>query len=450
MRINMRLYLMCTTMLAAAWVGLSAALAEEPPEDAPQTQKAPATRAVAPEVFVLDAGGRMLTGQLATADLAGAIQLISGGKPITISSAGLIWLGIDARMPAEVRPLPWFAEEPLPGRAPARLPPRVRATLRDGQVLFSPLVGDAAADVLCLEHPILGRLTLPFGELKQVQFEQAGGSASARKATASQPAGPLDTVLMSNGDRLEGIVREVSPKQVVLESAGGDRRELPSDSVRLVQLAEVPAPASASAPSVQSQPGRQVDAWLHLRTGETILAHDVQYDAAQAAFAFAYRGRSVVVPPAELVGIGPVRPGRQWLTAIRPTRYEHRPLLSPTMMWQADATCTGLPIRWAGRPVPHGIGVPAGSTLRYDLDGSWRSLIVWPMLDDSAGKAGSCSAAIRVDGKEAWRGSIMPLTTQPAVVVDLSDKHELTLQVEPAQSGDVLTRFVWAWAVLAK
>jgi hypothetical protein len=440
MGIDMRLYLMCMTMLAAAWVDLSAALAE-PPEGTPQTQKAP-------EVFALDAGGRMLTGRLATADLAGSIQLACDGKPVIVSSADVIWLGVDARMRSDPRPLPWFAEEPLQGRAAPKPPPVVRVLLRDGQVLEG-TPGEEAVDTLVLEHSLLGRLALPFGQLRQVRFGRGSADWFSRKAAAWRQDGSLDVVLMTNDDRLEGIVRMIGPKQIVLESAAGDRKELPSDSVGVVQLAEVPAPAIASAPASQSQRSRRAEAWLRLRSGEAIRVQDVGYSPAGATVTFARQGRPGTIPLAELIGIEPVSPRWQWLTAIRPSRYEHRPLLCPTLMWQVDTTCTGLPVCCAGQAVPHGIGAPVGSTLRYNLDGSWRSLIVRPVLDDSAGKVGACTAVIRVDGREVWKRSIRAKAMQVAFI-DLSGKRELSLEVEPAQAGDVLGRFAWAWGALVK
>lgn len=402
-----------------------------------------------PRAVLLDLTGRTLTGQLVKADFAGAIHIADNGKPTIVPAADVIWLGIDAQPQTDPRPVPWFADDPLPGR-PAPTPLlHITAILRTDEVLVGHPAADSAPDALLLEHPLLGRLSLPFAQIRQIRLTtDPAGLPSRGRPAASPPMAALDLVLLANGDRVEGIVRAIGPKQVVLESAEGERRELPADSVRAVHLAEVPA--AASAPASRTQPSRQPEAWLHLRSGEAIRTRGLVYDPARAGVTFTRQGQPVSVPLEGLTGIEPISPRWQWLTALSPSRYEHRPLLAPSLQWQADATCTGSPIRCDGQPVLHGIGVPAGSTLQYDLAGKWRSLIVWPMLDDSAAQAGPCAASIRVDDREAWKGSIKPATTQPAAVIGLAGKHDLLLQVDPSPTGDVLTRFVWAWAVVVK
>jgi hypothetical protein len=124
-------------------------------------------------------------------------------------------------------------------------------------------------------------------------------------------------------------------------------------------------------------------------------------------------------------------------------------VVAPLLSWQADATARGAAIYCNAQPVLHGIGMPAGSTIRYDHHGGYTKLVVWPILDDSAAPGTSCKARILVDGQPAWQGTIKALTPLQSVTISLAGKKELTLQVEPATT-DVLARFVWAWPVVAR
>lgn len=403
-----------------------------------------------PHVVMLDVTGRRLAGQIVKADFARAIQLNCEGKPAIAMATDVIWLGMDLQAPPdEARPQPWFTEEPLPGKTPPKSAPRVQATLRDGQVLVGTL-GEDTADALAVEHPLLGRWVLPFTELRQVCIG-TGASQDAR-STGPEPESPgmLDQLDLINGDHVEGIVREVGTERVILETAEGQHNELSIESVRAMQFAEVPAPAASSAPASQPHSRPPGQAWLYLRTGERLLGSSIVYSPEKVVFAVLYRGRQISVVPAVLVGIAPVSVRWQWLTVLAPQSYVHRPVLAPQLPWRADATCLGSPIYCLGQPVLHGIGVPAGSTLRYGLTTHWRTLVVWPAMDDSAGSVVTCRASIEVDGRQLWKGSVQALTTQPAAVVPLTGKHQMILAVEPGPTSDVLGRFIWAWAALVK
>lgn len=400
-----------------------------------------------PRAIVLDLSGRTITGTLIKADMTTAVQMVDNGRPIVVAAAEVIWLGIDADAPSAARPVPWFADEPLPNRPPPKRPLRVAAHLRDHQVLIGTIV-DQASDALLMEHSRLGHLVLPFNKISRLDFDGEGPSQVVSRGPASQPERFLDSIVLGNGDCIEGIVRQIGPHQVLLESVAGDGRELPAESVRGIQFAQ--GAAAVSVPSSRPEMGRLGEAWLHLGDGQTIRAVRVVYEPAHAAATFAYNDREVFVPVADLVGIEPISPRWQWLTAISPSRYAHQPLLAPQTGWRADATFVGTIIHWNNWPVLHGIGVPAGSHLQYDLGGAWRLLLIWPLLDDSATPGSTCTATIRLDDREVWTGAVKPATTQPAAMIPLAGKRDLLLLVQTPPTGDVLTRFVWGWAVLVR
>ncbi len=415
---------------------------------APEVASPPRPKPPIPRVHVLDLAGHSFTGQLTKADLADAVQLVCDGRPVSIPAADVIWLGIEDQPDTSARSEPWFAEEPLPGKAASSPPPQIKVLLRDGQVLICS-VSEQFADTLVLEHRLLGRVVLPFSQVAQVDLDASPTEESSRDTSSRQPAGMLDQVDLANGDHLEAIVRGIGPRQVVVESPQGDRSKLDRDAVLAVYFAKVPV-AAGSSQAAQSQSVRPFYAWLRFRSGERILATNVTYDSSQPAMSFVYHGRTASVPLIELLGLDPVSPRWQWLTVASPKRYEHHPQLAPHMTWQADATVVNTMVRNDNLPVLHGIGVPAGSTLQYDVLRGWRSLIVWPMFDDSAASDAACKASIAVDGRQVWQRTVKACSTQPAAIVGLYGKHDVSLQVEPVQQGDILDRFVWGWAVLAK
>lgn len=399
----------------------------------------------APPVTALDLSGRAFTGKLVQVDVPGVIRLDVSGKPIEIPAGNVIWLGFDLRPDTDPRLVQWFSDPPAPVRGKPKSAVRVRLVLRDGQVLSGLLQDPRKTDALAIDHRLLGSIDLPFGQLKGIRIQVDAEDSATRKITASAgPPAAFDVIWLANGDRIEGILRSLASDKASIELASGQLTQMPTASVQVVRLAEVAGPTSATA---SQRTG--ASAWLCLPDGERIVTAKLGWDREHAAITITWQGRAITLSAGDLVGIEPAAGNRQWLTDLSPARYEHQPLLAPLLRWQADANASGTPIFWNARAVLHAVGMPAGSTIRYDLGGGYTRLVVWPILDDSTIPGGSCNARIVADGHPLWQGTVKAGSSTSASI-DLSGKRELILQVEAGEGGDVLTRFVWAWPVLVR
>jgi len=399
------------------------------------------------QVSVLDLSGRLQSGGLVRADLASSIRIEAEGRSIDIAPSEVIWLAVDAGLQSPVVAAPLFAAAAGSGESQPDAPIWAEVRFGDGQVVVGQPAAAADEEALSLKHALLGSLAFDLSRLSRLLI-RSGPSPAARGAEPSlrvEP-GPLDVLVLANGDALRGIVRSIGPRRVEVELPSGGPVRLPTRSVRIVRFANVTWPESVSA----SQPARQPAAWLHLGSGEVIKVRGAVLDGRRREGRFLLQAGPKTVPLAEVIGIEPVSESRQWLSTMRPSRYEHRPLLGPRLKWRADATALGGKIRCGGRRVLRGVGVPSGSDLHYPLGGRWSRLIVWPLLDDSAGRIGRCKAEIVVDGRPRWSGTVKAGRWPSAVVLDLAGARDLLLRVEPAEGADILDRFVWAWAVLVK
>jgi hypothetical protein len=404
---------------------------------------APMTASAQPAVTVLDLSGNIVSGRLVQMDLPAGMHLDVAGKPVVVPGAQLIWIGFDRQPRADVKIEQWFAEPPPPSRKKPEPIVPIRVTLRDMQVLHGTLREPAGPDTLSLEHRLLGDLDLPLAQAKEIRIQPASAGFSPGRPLAKAAPTSFDVLWLSNGDRVEGILHSLGRDQSAIELASGQPARMPTASVRIVRLAAVPAPTTAPA----SQPA--ASASLRFRNSERIIASKIAWDTGQAVMKFEFRGQTFTVSISELAGIEPITNKRQWLSDLQPVHYEHQPRLAPSLSWQADATTRGAPIYCNDQPVLRGLGMPSGSTIRYDLNRTYTKLTVWPILDDSADPNVSCKARILIDGQPAWHGEVKALTPPRSVTINLAGKRELTLQVEPA-ADDKRSRFVWAWPVMAK
>ena len=103
-----------------------------------------------------------------------------------------------------------------------------------------------------------------------------------------------------------------------------------------------------------------------------------------------------------------------------------------------------------GRPSLTGIGVAGGTTLSWELDGSWKTFQATCGVDDAARGRGSVIFEVRLNDKSVWRSEEQTGESQPVRIppVDLAGAKTLTLSVEYAQQGNVLDYADWIDAVL--
>ena len=127
------------------------------------------------------------------------------------------------------------------------------------------------------------------------------------------------------------------------------------------------------------------------------------------------------------------------------------------MVWphRVDRAVGGGVLRAGGRTWSHGIGVHAPSHLTWELTGKDKFLRLSAGLDDTAqraGKGGSVTFEVRVDGEQAWASGLRrgggPLVTPDPISIEGAKKLELI--VTDGGDGPVLDRAAWLEPMLVR
>lgn len=137
----------------------------------------------------------------------------------------------------------YVAIVPLPG-AEAPSPPMPALWLTDGQRLAGILrPGDAPDDAALWKHPVFGAVSLPLDQVARVVLRRVAARPAARP-----PGDAEDSILLVNGDRLNGFVAAFG--MIVRVEVGGEAREVSSRRIAQADLAN------------PSEPHAGLTAWL--------------------------------------------------------------------------------------------------------------------------------------------------------------------------------------------
>jgi len=134
------------------------------------------------------------------------------------------------------------------------------------------------------------------------------------------------------------------------------------------------------------------------------------------------------------------------------------------MRWphRVDRAVSGGLLRSGGRTYARGLGVHAGSRLRWELDGGWSTLRGRVAIDDSVlGLPGAARASVEfriwVDGtpdedEPTWRSGPIGAGEVPLAIegLDLTGARSLTLEVDPAEHYSVGDRANWLRMLLVR
>lgn len=252
-----------------------------------------------------------------------------------------------------------------------------------------------------------------------------------------------DSVLLRNGDVVEGILTGVGAKALEMEV---NRKTVSLDR------AKVAAVALSSEASGARRP-RAAHARLVLSGGGRLTLTSASCTDGKTLTGTTAFGAEVRVPLTEIAALD-VQGGKAvYLSDLKPRRYDFTPALDVRWPYVADGSVAGNDLRVAGGSHDKGLGMHSESRLTYDLGGSYRRFEALVGLDERTGRGGSVRVKVLVDGKPRDLGGDRELTlrTGPlAVRVDVSGARELTLVVEFGKRLDVEDHVNWADARLVK
>jgi hypothetical protein len=284
-------------------------------------------------------------------------------------------------------------------------------------------------------------LTVPLSAVAVLWLAKSTGEIDPLRSLGRQRH---DTVLLRNGDVLEGSVASADQKLIRLESGTDGRqtrvqRERVAALVLSAELARTPRP-------------RGVYARLVLANGTRLLLSSLRADnqvlAGQTLF-----GAGVQLPVEQIVALDLLQGRAVYLSDLKPKRYEHTPYLDIHWPYTLDRSVMGNDLRLGGATYDKGIGLHSESRLTYDLAGNYQWFEAVVGLDDVTGREGSVRIEVLVDGRRQDLGPEEELTGQGPprpVRCRVAGARELTLVVRFGQHGDVQDHVNWADARLIK
>jgi hypothetical protein len=342
-----------------------------------------------------------------------------------------------------------FPVDPVPASAP-----RVRASLRGGEVVRGAFVG-GSSDWIEVQGPDLPRVRIPFDAILRVEAE------SARKGVCDDPARRLprrrgtDLAYVKSGDAFPGTWVSASDEGVVLE-AGGKRTTVAWADLVLLHVDEEPLPpANGLVTEVET---------LH---GSRLPSTAAKTDGGNLALT-TRSGLSIALPLASVMTVRPsggafVYASDLPFTSTLASWYGDvaDPANAMVAKWHGatvDARPSGCPLRVAGITYRHGLGVHSKSRVEIPLGKGYVRFDARLGIDDEAleapeGNRGDVTARVLVDGKEAWSSKGSVKGGEPARVVgpvDVSGADTLVLEVDFGGNLHVMDRADWCDPVLVR
>lgn len=241
-----------------------------------------------------------------------------------------------------------------------------------------------------------------------------------------------DILLLRNGDRVEGSLVKLQPKEPCEMQANQRTLAFPIEQVSTVLWN-----SESQARPKWRKPAYHVilasGARLHCKQlrflpdtqrwqGKTWFASEVEFDAAQLVALERWFGDDV------------------FLSDLEPQREIHTPYLDVAHPWERLPACV-----LAGSVYEKAIRQTPRSELTYRLDGGYRWFDAQVGLEETATSKSRIRIAVKLDGKVHGVGEDRSLADGPAHLrINVRDVRELTLSVDFGSFGPVRARALWA------
>jgi hypothetical protein len=249
-----------------------------------------------------------------------------------------------------------------------------------------------------------------------------------------------DTVLLRNGDSVEGVLSSLDGKAVEVEV---DRKptSLARDKAAAVALStDLAQPLRPRGPY-----GR-----LILGDGSRVSLTAPSCSDGQTLTGTTLFGTALRIPAAQVVAVYLYQGSATYLSDLKPRRFEHTPFLDAGWPLVNDGSVVGGDLRLGGSTYDKGLGVHSESRLTYDLPAGCRRFEALVGLDDQTAGRGSVRVKVLVDGKPQADREVSARDGAVPVRAALDGARELTLVVEFGAGRDVCGRVDWADARLIK
>jgi len=252
-----------------------------------------------------------------------------------------------------------------------------------------------------------------------------------------------DALWLPNGDLVEGMLAGLDDRTVTLKQEQGSSTSIKRNRIIAIALnTELALKPRLRAPY----------AHLVLANGSRLSLATARLDGPALAGKTLY-GTPLRVPLSEILSLDLFQGRADYLSDLKPGRYEETPYFSARWGYQNDASVAGGDLLLGGSCYDKGIGMHSASRLTYALNRAYRRFEAWVGMDERTGRAGNVTIQVVVDGKPqdlGWNGELSGRDRPRLVRVSVAGTRELTLVVGFGRRGDVQDHVDWAEARLIR
>jgi hypothetical protein len=295
------------------------------------------------------------------------------------------------------------------------------------------------AQLLSIERERV-RIAAECGEVVEMTYPLSAVAAiwmTARSAQwAAEPDGRKqlansrrhDAVRLTNGDLLTGTIVAVAKESPLRLDAGSATVEIQRDRIDGLlfnsELARTPKPVGAHYRLV-------------LRNGARLFLKSVVADA-QTLSATNFLGDTYKVPISEVWSLTTLGGAAQYLSDLKPLRYEPRPYLGVTWPMALNRSVAGNDLRLGGGVYDKGLGLHSACKVTYAIPVSATRFEVVAGLDDITGAHGSVTVNVQADGRDLLVSAVLKGSGRPHELrLPVAGRKELTIEIGFGSGGDV-------------
>ncbi|MBI3862672.1 MAG: NPCBM/NEW2 domain-containing protein [Planctomycetia bacterium] len=251
-----------------------------------------------------------------------------------------------------------------------------------------------------------------------------------------------DTVVLGNGDVLQGEFGGLNEKELTLSTPAG-RSSIDRQGLRAVIF---------NPTLTNSEPLRGEGALVSLTDGSRFRARDLKFAPRDQLSLRPQFGGELSIPLSDVASVRFLEGCATYLSDLPPADYKFEPFFDVEWPLRRDRSVAGGYLKLRGAEFPKGLGVHSRSAVTYRLDGKFRRLHAIVGIDDSASGKGSAIFEVLLDGKVAYRSDVLT-GASPAAKIDilnLAGAKTLTLRVDFAGDGDIQDHADWCDALVVK
>jgi hypothetical protein len=256
-------------------------------------------------------------------------------------------------------------------------------------------------------------------------------------------AGERDAVELANGDRVEGHLEGFHDGRLRVSTSLGPLAVDPSRVRGLVM-------ARGEAPTPNSGGEGRIQASVETLDGERITGDWLAISATDIRLKPAW-GAEISLPLERATRLSVLNGRLVFLSDLRPTEVQETPYFDEPRPFRIDRSQGGRALRLGGRIYSRGLGVQSRSALTYALAGSFQNFAAMIGIDSEVGNGGSVVFRVVGDERPLFESPVMRGGDPPVPVsVDVSGVLLLRLEVDYADHGDLADHADWAEARLLK